>query len=154
MHQFVAVYAVVFGLFIFRAPAQAQDRTVADSLMDRWVEIWNAEDVDALRDFYHEDVVSADDVFGWTEVGIDENVIGTENRMQITEGLRIQRIYSYESDDKAYQIGRWTLRDQEGWSTGSHVFIFFRTADGWKLRSAYYVHDPKALMEEFPDVRR
>ena len=122
--------------------------------MERWVEIWNTRDADALEDFYASGAVSASDVFGWTQVGREENLEGTRSRMLVTEGLRVQPIYSYASDSTAYQVGPWAIRDPEGWSTGSHIFIFTRTDRGWKLRSAYYVHDPEARLEEFPGVPR
>ena len=118
------------------------------------VEIWNSRDAEALRDFYAPGIVSAADMFDWSEAGFEENMESATSRMAATEGLRVTPLYSYETESTAYQVGRWAIRGPEGWGTGAHVFMFIRTEDGWKLRSEYYVHDPEPRLDEFPDLLR
>lgn len=118
--------------------------------MQRWVEIYNADDVEALREFYADDVVTGNDVTGTDARGKEAVLAGSAARMTVTEGLRVEPLYSYEAGDLAYQAGRWMIHAPDGWLTGAHVFIFQRGADGqWRLQSTYYVHDPEPRLEEF-----
>lgn len=145
--------SLLTGMLAPELPAQTPRSNVADSLMERWVQIYNGDDVEALREFYAEDVVTVNDAGGTAAEGREAVLAGSRARMAETHGLDIQPLYSYEEDDLAYHVGRWVIHAPNGWVTGTHTFIFQRTPDGpWKLKSTYYTHDPVARLDEFPAV--
>jgi len=131
--------------------AQTARSTVADSLMQRWVEIFTANDAEALRTFFAEDVVMMDDALGTTGEGRDALVPVFEDGMAVTDSLQIRPFYSYDEGDHAYQVGRWLIYGPgDNWRTGTYTFIFSREAGGhWELQSHYYTHDPVARLAEF-----
>lgn len=130
--------------------AQTARSAVADSLMQRWVEIWNARDADAMRDLFAADVVMMDDALGTTGEGRDTLMPGYVSAMAETHSLQVRPFYSYDEGGHAYHVGRWIIYGPESWRTGTYTFIFDREPDGeWELQSTYYTHDPVARLEEF-----
>ena len=63
---------------------------VADSLMQRWVEIYNADDVEALRELLAENVVMMDDTLGTTGEGRDPLIPEYARVMAALSSLQIR----------------------------------------------------------------
>lgn len=129
--------------------AQHISHPTVDSLMTRWVEIYNSDDADALSTYYADNVVVASDTLASTVQGKAAAIAGSHKRMQVTQDLKVHPLYSYLEDGVAYQIGRWAITDPSGRLTGAHSFIWHKIEGKWKLRYAYYIHDPVARIKEF-----
>lgn len=120
--------------------AQTFERTIADELMEQWVEMWRTDDVEAVRRLYADDVVLHADTFPTGPVGIEAVMEATERRMKAAGPLQIFPLDSFQRGDLSCQVGRFLIDEV----TGSYTFIFARQADNqWKLRYTYYLHDPQ-----------
>lgn len=140
---------ITFTLIQTDLRAQQISHPTVDSLMTRWVEIYNSDDADALGTYYAEDIVVASDTLASTVQGKSAAIEGSSKRMQVTKNLKVHPLYSYLEGYVAYQIGRWTITDPSGKLTGVHNFIWHKIDGNWKLRYAYYLHDPVGRIEEF-----
>lgn len=121
-----------------RPPAAASGAQLADSLMSRFVSVWNSDDYDALPDLFAADVVYLD-ANNQHVVGRDSFAIALRGAMENTRQMAITPVRSGGSGDRAYHIGRWTL---DGGARpahrGVHSFIFQREGDGqWRIATAH-----------------
>lgn len=146
---------VLLVLFSQPSIAQTPSSTVADSLMDKWVHIWNSDDAQALKSFYSDDVASSADGSHSMLKGKEAVLNDSINKMEQTDGLEVYALYSYQENGEAYHIGRFTINVKGNPTTGSYTFFFRKdSTDHWQLRYTYFVHDPVNKLEEFKTFKK
>ena len=142
MRFVLTVVALIFLCSEQKAGAQTLEHsvggTVADSLMEAWVQMWETDDVEAVAALYADDVVIQTDTFATGLRGHAAVLEVTAQRMAEVGPLVIHPDHSFQRGDMAYQTGRFLINGE----TGAYTFIFQREDDRvWRLRYTYYLHD-------------
>lgn len=125
---------VMLALAGFSATLAADTEAEIRTALDYYAEVWNENDVEALRGYYHQDFVLVNDA---GTVALDQQIedltsIGTSGGDRGELSVSEVTVKSL-GDDHAVAYGKLSLRFEDGSSIDSwFTTVYLKTPFGWK----------------------